>query len=215
MIEPRSHLLIALLASISAAVSAGAAEPNAVGIVMKVTGATTPDMAAMQEIPASTAIQLGPGVELTFLHYPPDCELVTVSGGTVKLSKDAFTTDGDVKSQQGHACPRHYDLPGTGGAWVARDLLRLPVGSEIIFAGRRAGQVATAGVYEKDRPDQLLFRFEFADRRATQPAAAAPLAGNRQYVLRLTMKDSSQPIDYPFTTAPAGPGDSLVVLHID
>ena len=221
MIKFRPHLLITLLASVSALRFAGAAEPNPVAMVMKVTGETTPNLPARQEILANATITLGPGVELTFLHYPPDCELVTVSGGTLKLSKTTFTTDGDIKSQQGRPCPRFYEVSGTGGAWVARSLedardpLRLPIDAEIIFAGSRADQVTAAAVYEKDRPEEPHFRFELVDRRATQPVAATLLADDRQYVLRLTMKDSSQPIDYPFTTAPAGPGDLLVVLHVD
>ena len=217
----RSLLLIALLASLPALTFAGAAEPNAVGIVMKITGQTTPDLPIRQEIPADVRITLGPGVELTFLHYPPDCELVTVSGGTLKLSKTAFATDGDIKRQQGHPCPRFYEVSGTGGAWVARSLedardpLRLAIDAEIIFAGSRADRVTAAAVYEQDRLKEPLFRFELADRRATQPVAAARLAEDRQYVLRLTMKDSSQPVDYPFTIAPAGSDDQLVVLHVD
>jgi hypothetical protein len=215
MIDIQPRLLIILLAYVSASVCAGAAEPNAVGIVMKVTGETTPNLAAREEIPANTAIKLYPGVELTFLHYPPNCELVTVTGGTVKLSKTAFTTDGNIKNQQGRACPRLYELSGTAGGWVARDLLRLPVDPEIIFAGSRGDQVAAAAVYDKDQPDQLLFRFELADRRATQPAAAAPLNRDRRYVLKVTMRDNPQSIDYPFIIVSSGQGDSLVVLHVD
>jgi hypothetical protein len=221
MIEIRPSLLATLLAFVSALEMAGAAEPNPVGIVMEITGQTTPNLPIRQEIPADAMITLGPGVELTFLHYPPDCELVTVSGGTLKLSRTAFTTDGDIKRQQGRPCPRFYEVSGTGGAWVARSLedardpLRLPIEAEIIFAGSRADQVTAAAVYEQDRLKEPLFRFELADRRATQPVAAARLARDRQYVLRLTMKDSSQPVDYPFTIASAGSDDSLVVLHVD
>src|SRR5262245_40985828 len=140
-----------------------AAEPNAVGMIMKVVGETDPNLPAREEVAANTVIKLGPGAELTFLHYPPSCELVTVAGGTLKLTKTAFTTDGEVKSQQGRPCPRVYELSGTGGGWVARDLLRLSVDPEIVFAGRRAGDVKEAAVYEAGQPGRLLCRLELTD----------------------------------------------------
>src|SRR5689334_15076664 len=59
-----------------------AAEPNAVGIIMKVSGQTDPDLPLREEVAANTVIKLAAGTEVTFLHYPPTCELVTVAGGT-------------------------------------------------------------------------------------------------------------------------------------
>src|SRR5207245_4397952 len=95
-----------------------AAEPNAAGMVIKVTGETTPDLPARTEIPANTAIRLGPEVVLTFLHYRK-CKLVTVTGGTLELSARDFATDGKVESEQPGPCPRVYQLPGNAGGWVA------------------------------------------------------------------------------------------------
>jgi hypothetical protein len=160
-------------------------------------------------------IKLGPGAELTFLHYPPTCELVTVVGGTLKLTKTAFTTDGEVKSQQNRPCPRVYELPGTGGGWVARDLLRLPVAPEIIFAGSRAGEVTDAAVYEIGEPDRLLYHLELADQRATPPASAAPLEPNHRYLLILRISDTAQPLEHGFTAVGGNATDSLVVFHVD
>lgn len=215
MTEIRYRLVIPLLASLFASGLAEAAEPNAVGIIMKVTGQTDPDLPAREEIAANTVIKLAPGAELTFLHYPPNCELVTVAGGTLKLTRTAFTTDGEVRNQQARPCPRVYELSGTGGGWVARDLLRLPVDPELIFAGSRAGVVAEAAIYEKGEPDRLLYRLDLADHRATRPAAATLLAPNRRYSLKLTMSDESQPVDYGFITVASSAVDALVVLHVD
>jgi hypothetical protein len=211
----RYRIMLALLAGLAVLRPAGAAEPNAVGIIMRVTGDTDPSLPPREEIAANTVIKLNPGAELTFLHYPPNCELVTVAGGTLKLTKTAFTTDGEVKSQQGRPCPRVYELSGTGGGWVARDLLRLSVDPEIIFAGSRADQVEGAAVYEKGEPDRLLYQLDLADHRAVRPAATTPLAPNRRYVLKLTMNGKEQPVDYGFISVVAGPADSLVVLHVD
>jgi len=213
--RPPYSLALALLAGLSLWGPAGAAEPNAVGIIMKVTGETDPGLPLREEVSANTVIKLGPGAELTFLHYPPTCELVTVAGGTLKLTKTAFTTDGEVKSQQDRPCPRVYELSGTGGGWVARDLLRLPLAPEILFAGSRAGEVTDAAVYEKGEPDRLLYRLELADQRATPPASAAPLEPNRRYLLILKISDTAQPLEHGFTAVGGNATDSLVVFHVD
>ncbi|HMD64333.1 MAG TPA: hypothetical protein VKF83_10210 [Stellaceae bacterium] len=215
MVDIRYRLMLPLLAGLSVWGPAGAAEPNAVGIIMKVIGETDPGLPPREEVSANTVIKLGPGAELTFLHYPPTCELVTVAGGTLKLTKTAFTTDGEVKSEQNRPCPRVYELSGSGGGWVARDLFRLPVAPEIIFAGSRAAEVTEAAVYEKEKPDQLLYRLELADQRATPPASAAPLEASHRYLLKLRISDTAQPLDYGFVAVGSGTTDSLVVLHVD
>jgi hypothetical protein len=194
---------------------AGAADPNAVGIVMKVTGETDPALSPREELPANVKIKLGPGTELTFLHYPPRCDLVTVAGGTLRLSRTDFTTDGEVKNQQNRTCPRIYELSGTGGSWVARDMLRLSVAPELIFAGSRGSQVVEAAIYEKGQADRPLYRLDLADQRATPPRAASPLSPNGHYVLKITTSDEAQPVDYEFIAVASGNTDSLVVLHVD
>jgi hypothetical protein len=192
-----------------------AAEPGAAGIVMKVTGQTTPDLPIRTEIPADTAIRLGPAVELTFLHYRK-CKLVTVTGGTLELSERDFTTDGKLEKEMPGPCARVYQLAGSAGGWVARDLPpRLPVNPEIIFAGRRANRIAEVAVYVPDQRDRPLFRFDLVDHRATEPAAAAPLTAEQRYILRMKMSDQPDPIEHGFVAVAPGTGGSLVVLRID
>jgi hypothetical protein len=215
MTRIRLRLAIPFLACLSASGPTGAGEPNAVGIVMKVTGETDPVLPPREEIAANTTIKLGPGTELTFLRYPPRCELVTVAGGTLKLTKTDFRTDGEVKSQQDRPCPRVYSLSGTGGSWVARDLLRLSVDPELVFAGSRGGQVVEAAIYETGQTDRLLYRLDLADQRATRPTPAAVLVPNRRYVLKVTTSDEAQPVDYDFIAVASGAADSLAVLHVD
>src|SRR6266481_760002 len=118
MVEFRHVLPAALLVCALAVVPVHAAEPEAAGMVIKVTGETIPDLPARTEIPAATAIRLGPEVVLTFLHYRK-CKLVTVVGGTLELSARDFATDGKVESEQPGPCPRVYQLPGNAGGWVA------------------------------------------------------------------------------------------------
>jgi hypothetical protein len=194
---------------------ASAADPNAVGIVMKVTGETDPALSPRDEIPANLKIKLAPGTELTFLHYPPRCDLVTIAGGTFKLSRTDFTTDGEVRNQQNRACPRIYELAATAGVGVARDLMRLPGNSELIFAGDRGSQVVAAAIYEKGQADRPLYRLDLADQHATAPSTAPPLSPNRHYVLKITTSDEAQPVDFDFVAIAPSNADSLVVLHVD
>ena len=215
MTDTRRGLSAALFAALLTTLPVLAAEPEAAGIVMKVTGRTSPDLPVRTEIPSDTAIKLGPAVEVTFLHYRK-CKLVTVVGGTLEVSARDFTTDGKVESEKPGPCPRIYQMAGSAGGWVARDLPpRLPVSPEIIFTGQRADKIAEAAVYEQDQRDRLLFRFDLADRRATEPAAAAPLTAERRYVLRIKMKDRPDAVEHGFVAVEPGAGGSLVVLRID
>jgi len=215
MINIRRSLSAALFAFLLTTPPALAAGPEAAGIVMRVTGQTTPDLPVRTEIPADTAIKLGPAGEITFLHYRK-CKLVTVAGGTLELSDRDFTTDGRVESEKPGPCPRIYQVAGSAGGWVARDLpSRLPVNPEIIFAGRRADRIAEAAIYQRDQRDRPLFRFDLADRRATEPPAAAPLTAEQRYVLRMRMSDQPDPIEHGFVAVAPGPSGSLVVLRID
>jgi hypothetical protein len=211
----RFFLVLAPIACLTIAEPAGAADPNAVGIIMKVTGETEPALPLREEIGANIKIKLAAGTELTFLHYPPRCELVTVVGGTLKLTKTDFITDGEVRSQQDRPCPRIYELSGTGGSWVARDLLRLAVEPELIFAGSRGSQVVEAAIYDNGQTDHPLYRLDVANQRATPPSAAVPLSPNRHYVLKITTSDEAQPIDYDFVAVAPGSAASLAVLHLD
>ena len=215
MIDIRCGLSAALFACLSTMTPALAGEPDAAGIVMKVTGQTTPDLPVRTEIPTDTAITLGPAVELTFLHYRK-CKLVTVAGGTLELSARDFTTDGKVEKEVPGPCPHVYELAGSAGGWVARDLPpRVPVNAEIIFAGRRADRIAEAAVYLADQRDRPLFRYDLVDRRATEPAAEPPLTADRRYVLRMRMSDQPDPIEHGFVAVAPGADGSLVVLRID
>ena len=154
-------------------------------------------------------------MELTFLHYRK-CKLVTVTGGTLELSDRDFTTDGKVEKEMPGPCPRVYQLAGSAGGWVARDLPpRLPINPEIIFTGRRADRIAEVAVYVPDQRDRPLFRFDLIDRRATEPAAAVPLTAEQRYVLKMKMNDQPDLIEHSFVAVAPGTGGPLVVLRID
>src|SRR5271170_1717375 len=59
--RPPYCLALALFAGLSLWGPAGAAEPNAVGIIMKVSGETDPGLPLREEVSANTVIKLGPG----------------------------------------------------------------------------------------------------------------------------------------------------------
>src|SRR5262249_34575782 len=146
---------------------------------------------------AHTAIKLGSDAELTFLHYGK-CKLITVAGGTLQLSKRDFKTDGKLENEASGPCARVYQLTGDAGGWVSRDLPpRLPVDAEIIFAGRRAEKVVEAAVYADDRAGQPLFRYELANRRATEPPAAE-LTADKAYVLKVKLVGQPTPLEHGF-----------------
>ena len=101
---------IAMLVFRLALASAWADEPPA-GMVTALSGSTSPSLAAMAEIPSGSPLQLSAGTELTFLHYAK-CKLITLSGGSLTLTRTEFTTDGKMlgfTAPSGRA-ERHVDI---------------------------------------------------------------------------------------------------------
>ena len=120
---------------------------------------------------APAVARSGSTSELTFLHYRK-CKLVTVAGGTLELSDRDFTTDG--KGREGSTRPLPTGLSGARGAPAdgLRATCRLACRStpRSFSPGRRADRIAEAAVYVQDQRDRPLFRFDLADRRATEAA---------------------------------------------
>jgi hypothetical protein len=211
-----------LIFAIGAVLPATAAEPPA-GIVMEVTGATSPPLEEMTEIPADTPVRLEAGTQLTFLHYRR-CKLVTVTGGSVTLSRADYHADGQVVSEKDGPCPRVYALAEPAGAGRSSGGLvvrgidappRWPVKPEIIFVGNRAGAVQAAAIYAEDQPDHPLLNLTIAGHRASCPADAAPLPPNQRYTLRVTMADQPKPVETTFIGAASTPSDSVLIVRID
>ena len=100
------------------------------GMVMTLSGSTSPPLAAMSEIPSASPLQLAAGTELTFLHYAK-CKLITVTGGTLTLTRTDFAADGKIVAEKDGPCPRVHQLgantPGTtSGGLVMRG--SMPIG---------------------------------------------------------------------------------------
>lgn len=194
-------------------------EPPA-ALVMAVSGSITPSIAAMSEIPSGAALRLAPGAKLTFIHYSR-CKMVTVTGGTVTVTRTDVVTDGKTVTEQDAPCPRVHQLstnaPGTvSGGLVMRGIgsaPRWPLNREIVLAGNGTDTLKTAAVYAEGRLDAPLVELEISGHQARFPTNSGPLAVNKRYVLRLMMGDRAKPVDISFIgTAPSGPS-LLVVLH--
>ena len=210
MLYVRFHAVL-ILAVVSGAIAALAAEEPPAGVVMSLSGTTTPPIAAMSEIPAGTPLQLAPGAELTFLHYA-HCKLVTVNGGTLSLTRSDYATDGRIVAEKDGPCPRVHQLSGgssaTAGGLVMRgagSAPRWPLDREIVLTGFETDRLTAAAIYAEDRLDTPLVQLDVAGHQAKFPTTAAPLPANQRYVLRLTTAGRGQPLDIPFIgTAPDG-----------
>jgi hypothetical protein len=125
-----------------------AAEPPA-ALVTAVSGGTTPAIAAMSEIASGAPIRLEPGTELTLLDYAR-CKMVTVSGGTVTVTRFDFVTDGKIVAKIDAPCPRVHKLGAGGtvaGGLVMRGVAgppRWPLNREIVVAGDGSDKLAAA-----------------------------------------------------------------------
>jgi hypothetical protein len=210
---------IAMLVFRLALASAWADEPPA-GMVTALSGSTSPSLAAMAEISSGSPLQLSAGTELTFLHYAK-CKLITLSGGSLTLTRTEFTTDGKIIAEKDGPCPRVHQLGGTAPGTTSGGLVmrgigsvpRWPLDREFVVAGTGSDKLKTAAIYAEGRLDAPLVQLEVSGHQARFPAKAPALAANDRYVLRLTMDDRAQPVDIPFIgAAPDGPS-LLVVLR--
>jgi hypothetical protein len=190
-------------------------------MVMAVSGNTAPPIAAMSEIPSGAKLQLDPGTELTVLDYAR-CKMVTVSGGSLTVTRFDFMSDGKIVGEVDAPCPRFHQLSASAGGAVAGGVVmrgglgsvpRWPLEREIVLAGGGADKLKAAAIYADGRLDVPLVQLTVAGNRAKLPAQAPPLAANQHYLLRLTMNGQPQPVDIPFIgTAPSG-RSLLVVLR--
>jgi hypothetical protein len=196
-------LFLAVLAESAPAQAAGG--PPA-GIVMSVTGATTPRLAAYAEIPADSGVQISRGASLTFLHYER-CKLVTVTGGTLMLTPTDYASDGKV-SETATACPVVHALTAP---IAATSSARLPSKPDIIFAGTAGARVTGMSIVEDGRMTPAQLHLDVANRRAHLPSGAA-LQPNVRYRLQISGGGRSAPPGLSFIV---GGEASIVVLRLE
>ena len=214
----RAVIALSLLCALPGSARAAAEPPAA--LVTAVSGRTTPAVAAMSEIASGAPIRLEPGAELTLLDYAR-CKMVTVSGGTVTVTRFDFVTDGKIVAEIDAPCPRVHKLSAGAGGAVAGGLVmrgvpappRWPLNREIVVAGDSSDKLAAAAIYADGKLDAPLVKLDVSGRQAQFPADAAALTLGERYVLRLALSDRGQPVDISFiAAAPSGSG-LLVVLR--
>jgi hypothetical protein len=225
MLMPRCRRFAAIAGLFGALVffaSARAADSPA-GIVMAVSGATSPALSPMTEIPVDSPIKLDSGSTLTFLDYAR-CKLVTVSSGTVTLGRSGYKVDGRVESEVDGPCPQTYSMKDSGeashttGGLIMRGGLgppRWPVNSVFLLTGPGASKIQTAAVYPEDQPDAPSATLRVAHGQAVQPPATAPLLPNRRYTLRLSASDGAKPTEVTFVSTASSDPQPVVVLRFD
>jgi hypothetical protein len=209
---------VAVVAAICMLPGAAPADEPPAALVTAVSGKTTPPLEAMSEIPSGKAVTLDAGAEVTLLDYAR-CKMVTVSGGTVTVTRFDFVADGKIVSEVAAPCPRVHRLSAKAGGSVAGGLVmrgvaappRWPLDKEFVFAGEDSNKLKGAAIYAQDRFDAPLVRLAVEGRRARLPAEAASLAVNDRYVMRLNLADRTDPVDIPFVGA-APNGQSLLVV---
>jgi hypothetical protein len=195
-------------------VAPAASEPPG-GVVMALSGSTTPQLATMEEIPSGTAVQLSAGAELTFLHYAK-CKLVTVFGGSLTVTRTEFTTDGKIVREKDGPCPRVHQLSGENSGLVLRGntkVPRWPLNRELVFVGAGANKLRGVAIYSDGGLDAPLVRLDVSGHRASFPANAVALVANERYVLRLTMANQPDTVDITFVGVAPDGRDLLIVLR--
>jgi hypothetical protein len=211
--------LVAGLALLSISTAGYAEEPA--GIVMAMTGDSTPPLSVMAEIPAGLALELKPETKLTFLHYGR-CKLVTVVGGTLVLQAADYKSGGTVAGETDAPCPQTFELSNAGsagrttGGIVARGISlppRWPANPQFVFTGPRAAAVTGATILTENR--QPVLRLDVGSGWGKPGAGAAPLQPNAHYALLLTLRDQAQPIDMPFTAGEPASAGTPIVLRFD
>jgi hypothetical protein len=191
------------------------------GIVMEISGETTPPLSAMSEIPGNVAIQLQPDTTLTFLHYAR-CELVTVTGGTLTLTRAGYHQEGKIDKEADGPCPHIHSLAGEQGHSTVGFLSRgpsavplWPANMEIILTGTRADAVTALEIRTKGQPKQPPLPLVLAGLRAREPQGTPSLQSGGHYILRVTLRDRAVPVNTPFIATVPSPTGALVVLRVD
>jgi hypothetical protein len=195
------------LAVLAEGVRAQAASGPPAGIVMSVTGVTTPRLAAYAEIPSDSGVQISRGASLTFLHYER-CKLVTVTGGTLMLTPTDYASDGKTVSETATACPVVQAL---NAQTAATSPVRLPSKPDIIFTGAAGARVTGMSIAEDGRVSPAELHLDVMNRRVHLPSGAA-LQPNVRYRLQISAGARSAPPGLSFIV---GGEASIVVLRLE
>ena len=188
----QQHFRIFLFASLFP-VAALAAEP--VALVLDVSGAVQPEVAAYDEVVDGTVLQLGNDGHLTLSHYGI-CEEVAIIGGTVSIGSQNLDLEGSqVESRTRVQCPDTVVMSAADlinmsvtlrSAQPARVMAPTP---DFVVAGRWGRQFDRLDVHGKSG---RMATMSVIDGRASWPASAQPLAIGETYVVVLNGPGAQQ-----------------------
>ena len=206
-------LAVILSAGLAPAASAYSA---AVALVTDVSGTTNPPLSIHREVAPGTRIVLGPGARVSLLHYAT-CTIVMLKGGTATVTDQGVDVNvANVESTKPGPCPRLHRIshegPGPlGGVVVTRGspgpLLKVAPDVLVVLAGTGAAEAVSADVLDGNLkavggPIPI---------RKQSFSLNSALVPKRVYVLRITFKGRSDPVEVPVSISPAISGGMLVL----
>ncbi len=203
----RSWLIpLAVGTTLTALVAAAPAQLRpAAGLVLEISGPSTPALAPFTELADQTTIRLGPGSRLVFVHYH-SCRTVTLVGGQLAVDVEKYRVSGGPRSEEETPCPRAIKLLAAGetaGVLLRGSAaVRLPVEPAFVVVGPRAGDVASVRI---TRGSETVVEAPLEHRRFRWPKGRPALRASTQYELVFIFNEKGAlPHTLPFLTDPAG-----------
>jgi hypothetical protein len=195
-----------------------------VALVVEVSGATTPALAAYREIRAGTTVTLAPASRLVVLHYD-SCRTVTVVGGHVSFGAEAVPV---IKGASAHSderapCPRRFAPSGTTAATVFRSVapgpgpatpaLTLSLTPGFVLVGPRAGDFEGVRIL---RGGEEIVAGRLDGPRFLWPVEVPPLAAGDYQLSLFPAERLKPPVVLRFTTSPTpAVGAGLTLIDLD
>jgi hypothetical protein len=199
--ERRVGLALALCLFLSTTCEAQAQIFSA--LVLEKRGASEPEFQPFTEVPVGSSVSLSPGTKLVFLHYQT-CTTVTVLGGKVTFSADAYSVTGGATPKEVRTpCPRVVRLKGDGqpaGIMIRSisPMLHLTTAPAFVLTGPRADEFSAVLI---SRRGETVLEASLTGRRFLWPIDKIPLAANADYDLILVPKGAAKArVTIRFTT---------------
>jgi hypothetical protein len=196
-----------------------AAEEQAAGIVINLSGETSPVLSPLMEIKSNTTLQVRPGGAITFLHYHL-CKFVTVGAGRIRIGIDNYFSEGKVLNEKGGPCPTIYTIqsPGatTGGVLMNSTnpdkLIKVPINTEIIMTSNSGGSIKSVSLKALDNSNSngtVPVRGGRADLSGSTPT----LRVGHAYALTIEFVGQKAAAQIGFVALSADPNNAMLILR--
>lgn len=150
-----------------------------VALITDYAGGKRAGVEAFSELSDGQTITLGAQDRLTVLHYR-SCKSLTITGGTVHISRQAITQDGGSHEEApGEACPQELTVAtaGVGGGALVRAVGFSTVPATLegcVIVGKKAAKISAVSVSQNDAP---LFTAKVRGHRLELPAGQSLTEG--------------------------------------